>query len=64
MAQQVHLLVRSPFGGYAEGDRITDPAEIKAVLAGENSLHVLRTPTPDDDPTSDTSKRASRGPKE
>ena len=35
------LTVTNPFGGHALGDRITDPAEVKAILAGEHSQHVV-----------------------
>lgn len=37
-----HLTVIHPFGDYRRGDQITDPAEIAAVLAGENAAHVNR----------------------
>jgi hypothetical protein len=36
------LVVTNPFGGLSQGDRITDPAEIEAVLSGENAHHVVR----------------------
>lgn len=34
-----HLVVVHPFGDYRRGDAITAPAEIAAVLAGENAHH-------------------------
>ena len=37
------LTVTNPFGGHALGDRITDPAEVKEILAGEHSQHVVQT---------------------
>lgn len=39
------LTVTNPFGNYQKGDQITDPAEIKKILAGENAGHVVRTQT-------------------
>lgn len=33
------LVVVQPFGDYQRGDRITDPAKIAEVLAGENASH-------------------------
>lgn len=33
------LVVVHPFGDYQRGDRITDPAKIEEVLAGENAGH-------------------------
>ena len=37
------LVVTNPFGGRSHGDRITDPAEIEAVLSGENAHHVVQS---------------------
>lgn len=37
------LIVSNPFGGRDRGDRITDPDEIAAVLAGEHAHHVIQT---------------------
>lgn len=34
------LVVIYPFGDYARGAQITDPAEIAKVLASENAHHV------------------------
>ena len=34
------LTVTNPFQGYALGDQITDPNEVKEILAGEHSGHV------------------------
>ena len=34
------LIVTIPFRGYALGDKITDPNEVKEILAGEHSGHV------------------------
>jgi hypothetical protein len=31
-----------PFGGFARGAAVTDPAQIKAILAGEHALNVVR----------------------
>lgn len=36
------LLVVRPFGAYAIGDRITDPALIVALTAGENAAKLVR----------------------
>lgn len=41
-----HLTVREPFGNYAKGDEITDPAEVARVLASENEPHVLKRAAP------------------
>lgn len=38
-ASDHHLVVVHPFGSHNRGDAITDPAEIAAVLAGENAHH-------------------------
>ena len=35
------LVVINEFGGHAKGHRITDAAEIKAVLDGEHVHHVV-----------------------
>jgi hypothetical protein len=37
------LVVVNPFGGLGKGDRITDPEEIKKVLAGEQAHHVIQS---------------------
>ena len=37
------LVVTNPFGGREKGDRITDPAEIERILAGEHAHHVVRS---------------------
>ena len=37
------LVVVNPFNGLEPGDRITDPLEVKKVLAGEHSGHVVVT---------------------
>ena len=37
-----HLVVISPFDGYARGDKITDEAECTRVLAGDNAHCVHR----------------------
>jgi hypothetical protein len=36
-APAFHLIVIHPFGAYGKGARISDAAEIAAVLAGENA---------------------------
>lgn len=41
---QFHLIVTSPFAGYAKGDRITDADEVEAILASENAGNVVRVP--------------------
>lgn len=38
------LVVIHPFADYQRGDRITDPAQIAAVMAGENAHHCVKTP--------------------
>lgn len=48
---EFHLTVREPFGAYAKGDEITDPAEVARVLASENEGHVLKRAAPDSKPT-------------
>jgi hypothetical protein len=37
-----HLVVVHPFGDYARGDKVTDAAEIAAVMAGESHRSVTR----------------------
>lgn len=39
---QFHLVVVRPFGAYAKGDVITDPATVDTILAGENAADVVR----------------------
>ena len=41
------LVVTNPFGGRDRGDRITDPKEINAVLAGEHAHHVVQADHPE-----------------
>ena len=41
------LVVTNPFGGRETGDRITDPAEIEATLAGEHARDVVQAEHPD-----------------
>lgn len=36
------LVVAHPFGDYERGSAIAEPAEIAAVMAGENSHHVRK----------------------
>ncbi len=38
-APTFHLVVIHDFGDYARGARVTDPDEIKRILAGENAHH-------------------------
>lgn len=40
------LAVIHPFGDYAKGQHITDPAEIQKVLAGENAASVNKIQPP------------------
>lgn len=40
----IHLVVVRPFGGLGRGERVTDPARITEILAGENRLNVVRAP--------------------
>ncbi|MDW3683106.1 hypothetical protein RA280_15375 [Cupriavidus sp. CV2] len=51
-----HLTVIEPFGGYAKGDEITDPAEVARVLASENEHHVIKRAAP---ATSDKSSKTA-----
>ena len=44
------LVVTNPFAGKESGDRITDPAEVLAVLAGENANSVVAVDAPDPKP--------------
>lgn len=39
---EFHLIVREPFGGYAKGEKITDPEKITEILSGENEHHVIK----------------------
>jgi hypothetical protein len=43
----IHLVVVQGFGPHAKGDRITDPAEVAATLAGESADKVVRLSVPD-----------------
>jgi hypothetical protein len=36
------LVVVRPFAGFARGAVVTDPAQVKAILAGEHALNVVR----------------------
>lgn len=38
----IHLTVIEPFGKYGRGAHITDADEVAAILAGENSHHVVQ----------------------
>lgn len=40
------LVVKGAFGGHSRGSKITDPAEIAKVLAGENAHHVIQSDHP------------------
>ncbi len=37
----MHLIVTSPFAGYAVGERITDAAEVARIRAGEEAGFVV-----------------------
>ena len=37
-----NLVVIRPFGGRSRGDLVADPAQVAAIVAGENSLDVVR----------------------
>jgi len=52
-----HLTVSEPFGGYAKGDEITDPAKVAEILSGENEHHVIKRAAPPATPNK-TSKTA------
>jgi hypothetical protein len=48
------LIVREPFGGHRQGDRITNEAEVKAILDGPQAHHVIAVaplPKTEDAPT-------------
>jgi hypothetical protein len=36
------LVVVRPFAGFARGAVVSDPAQVKAILAGEHALNVVR----------------------
>ncbi|WP_407146244.1 hypothetical protein [Bradyrhizobium sp. ORS 86] len=38
-----HLTVVNEFGNYTKGQRITDAAEVNAILASHNHTHVVKT---------------------
>lgn len=44
-----HLICVHPFGVYAKGDKITDPAEVAKHLT-DREHHFVRVPAPDDEP--------------
>ncbi len=46
-----HLTVVHEFGSYSKGQRITDEAEVLAVLASHNHTHVVKTLAPEPAPT-------------
>ena len=37
----MQLIVVRPFGGLARGAAVTDPAKVRAILAGEHALDVV-----------------------
>ena len=37
----MQLIVVRPFGGLARGAPVTDPAKVRAILAGEHALDVV-----------------------
>lgn len=41
------LTVSNPFGSYRRGDRITDPAAVKEILASEHAADVVKVSQPD-----------------
>lgn len=42
-----HLVVVYPFDGYQRGDKITDDAECKRIMAGDNAHCVHRVNKPE-----------------
>ena len=42
------LVVKGAFGGHSRGSKITDPAEIAEVLAGENAHHIIQSDHPEE----------------
>ena len=44
------LVVTNPFAGKNLGESITDPAEIREILAGENAHDVIAVDAPDTKP--------------
>ena len=53
------LVVKNAFGDFSLGDRITDPDQIDATLAGDNAGHVLVSDHADLNPAPATSRKAS-----
>jgi len=54
-----NLIVHNPFGGYAKGALITDPAEVQRILQSDHQGHVLRIAPiaavpPSTEPTAET----------
>lgn len=55
------LMVKEPFGDYAPGDRITNPAEMKRVLASHPEFVLReRVAAPDEDKPAAGGKPAKR----
>lgn len=46
----IHLVVQRPFGGWAKGDVIDDPAAIASVLDGESVASVVKIMADDPPP--------------
>lgn len=42
VAEQYNLMVKTPFGKYQRGDKITKGGEIVSILSGENKLNVVK----------------------
>lgn len=54
------LVVTNPFGDFGRGDRISDPAQIDAILAGHNRHHVIQTDHVDLDEPADSAAPESQ----
>ena len=45
----MHLIALQDFGDYKVGDRITDPAVVAEILAGEQQRFVVKVAAPTDE---------------
>ena len=43
---QYHLIVVHDFGNYTRGQRVTDEAEVAAILEGPNHTHIVKIAAP------------------
>lgn len=54
------LIVNQAFGKYAQGDNVTDPAEIKSILDSEQAAYVMKVATDAPEPAAEVAKPAAK----